>query len=424
MQGVGDEMCFVPLLKTAETGTFGKVPNLVWKDKRGRVHENELFAEHISASPCITSYYASVVSQIWRYRDLDAAAILKKKLRHPEVGIFKTGYTGFSALPGYETRESPASTTLAFRTPEDVYRDVVEVCRFSPDYVSIKGDIRMPGKHYAERFLSLLQHRPVANGLIFELSDTAPTFFVQEIARAAPEFQLNIGPGSHDEIVRKRLGYSYSNKELESTIAAALKARARCVAVMFLVGLPVQTAESVVDTITYCEYLLRRFDGDRRLAISIAPCSGIPGSPDFGRPENYGFRPRFHSLGESLNASVLPGWKDRLGYQTAEMSAEHIAAATYDALMRLVRLKGKYGQLPYRKVEDMAANYARGMEMSSSLDGIVKNGRTDEMALLNTEIDRINHYNVRFRRRLGLPLMLARPQNMVALWKAMAKISP
>jgi hypothetical protein len=106
------------------------------------------------------------------------------------------------------------------------------------------------------------------------------------------------------------------------------------------------------------------------------------------------------------------------------MSAEHIAVATYDALMRLARLKAKYGQLPYRKVEDTAANYARGMEMSSRLDEIVKNGRMDEMALLNPEIDRINHYNVRFRRRLGLPLMLSRPQNMVALWEAMANNSP
>jgi B12-binding domain/radical SAM domain protein len=424
MQGVCDEMCFVPLLKAAEPGKFGKVPNLVWKDKRGRVHENELLAEPISASPCITSYYASVVSQILRYRDFDVAAILKKWLRHPEVGIFKTGYAGFSSFPGYETRESLASIPPAFCTPEDVYRDIVEVCRFSPDAVSIKGDIRMPGKYYAERFLSLLQHRPAANALIFELSDTASPFFIQEIARAAPGFRLNIAPGSHDEIVRKRLGYSYSNKELESTIAAALKARARCVAVLFMVGLPGQTAASVIDTTTYCEYLLRRFDGDRRLAISIAPCSVLPGYQDFGRPESYGFRPRFHSLEESLNAMSLPGWKDRLGYQTAEMSAEHIAVATYDALMRLVRLKGKYGQLPYRKVENMVANYARGMEMSSRLDEIVKNGRTDEMALLNPEIDCINHYNVRFSWRLGLPLMLARPQNMVALWKAMAKMAP
>ena len=340
------------------------------------------------------------------------------------VGIFKTGYTGFYSFPGRETRESPASITPVFRTPEDVYRDIVEVCRFSPDSVSIKGDIRMPGKHYAERFLSQLQHRPVANALIFELSDTAPAFFVQEIARAVPGFRLKIAPGSHDEIVRKGLGYPYSNKDLESTIAAALKARARRVEVLFLVGLPGQTAESVIDTTTYCEYLLRRFDGDRRLAISIAPCSLLPGSRDFGKPESYGFRPRFHSLEESINAMALPGWKDGLGYQTAEMSAEHIAVATYDAMMRLVRLKGKYGQLPYRKVEDTVANYARGMEMSSRLDEIVKNGRTDEMTLLNPQIDRINHYNVRFRRRLGFPLMLARPQNIVALWKAMANNSP
>jgi B12-binding domain/radical SAM domain protein len=424
MQGGCDEMYFVLLLKAAETGKFGKVPNLVWKEKRGRVRENELSAERASTDLNIAEYYKGVVSQILSYRDFDSADILKRWLRHPEVGIFKTGYASFFSFPDFETREFPASIPLAFRMPENVYRDIVEVCRFSPDPVSIKGDIRMPGKHYAERFLSLLQHRPVANSLTFELSDAAPSFLIQEIARAAPGFRLNIAPGSHDEIVRKRLGYSYSNKELESTIAAALKARARCVEVLFLVGLPGQTAESVIDTTAYCEYLLRRFDGDRRLSVSIGPCLETPNSAFCGSHESCGFKPRFGTFEQRLNSLALPGWKDRLEYQTAEMSAEHIVAATYDALIRLVRLKGKYGQFPYREVEDTVANYARGMEMSSRLDEIVKNGRTDEMALLNPEIDRINHYNVRFRRRLGLPLMLSRPQNMVALWKAMANNSP
>jgi hypothetical protein len=32
-----------------------------------------------------------------------------------------------------------------FSTPEDVYFDIVEICRFSPCDVLIKGDIRLPG---------------------------------------------------------------------------------------------------------------------------------------------------------------------------------------------------------------------------------------------------------------------------------------
>jgi hypothetical protein len=312
----------------------------------------------------------------------------------------------------------------AFREPEDIYQDIVEICRFSPAPVSINGDIRTPDKHYAERLLSLLQHKPVANPLIFDLSDVAPAFFIQEIARAVRRFRLRITPGSHDTAIRKMLGHPYSNKDLESTIAAALRAGAGRIEVLFLVGLPGQTAESVIDTTAYIEYLLRHFDGDRRLSLSIAPCLLPAHSPLFGKPESYGFKPRFHTFEEYLKALVLPGWKDRLEYQTAQMSAEQMAEATYDALMRLVRLRAKYGQLQGRKAEDVAANYARGMEMTSRLDEIVKGGCTDELSSLKPEIERINNHDTKIPRRTSPPLMLSRPPNLLALWKALANNRP
>jgi hypothetical protein len=307
--------------------------------------------------------------------------------------------------------------------PEDVYHDIAEICRFSPTPVSIKGDIRMPGEHYAERLLSLLQHKPVANSLVFELNYAASAFFIQEIARAAPGFRLSIAPGSPDEVVRQRLRHSYSNKEIESTIEAALRSRAGSVDVLFLIGLPGQSVQSVVETIVYCEYLLRRFDGDRRLCLQIAPCL-LPGDSSFGSFESYGFKPRFHAFEEYLNSVSSPAWEDRLEYQTEEMSVEQIAASTYDALIRLTRLKAKYGQLPYKKAEDIAANYAKGWELTKRLEEIIKGGHTDELASLKTEIDQTNNCNAGFHRERSVPLMLARPQNLLALCKAWLNNSP
>ena len=68
------------------------------------------------------------------------------------------------------------------------------------------------------------------------------------------------------------------------------------------------------------------------------------------------------------------------------MSAEQIADTTYDALMRLVRLKAKYGQLPLRKAEDLAANYARGREMVNRLEEITRGGQTISWPLSNRKL--------------------------------------
>lgn len=418
MRGNFNETSAAQFMQVASSGRFGKIPGLVWKEKRGRVRQNELSEEPDTASLDVTECYTSVVSQIWRYRNFDSAALLNSWLRRPEVSIFKTGCAGPSLFTRHEASREP----LAFRAPEDVYRDIAEICRFSPAPVSIKGDIRASGKHDAERLLSLLQHKPVANTLIFELNDAAPAFFIQEIARASPRFQLNIAPGSHDVAIRKTLGQAYSNRDLESTIESALKARVQGVEILFLVGLPGQTAESVVETTVYCEYLLRRFDGDRRLWLSIAQYSLPSGSPIVESPGSYGFRPRFRTFAEYLEVLVLTGWKDRLAYETAEMPAEQMAAATYGALTFMARLKAKYGQIPYKKAEDMAANYAQGMEMTNNLGKIVKSDRMAELALLKPEIDRINAYNR--RPRPHLPMMMARPQNLLALGKALVNNKP
>ena len=134
----------------------------------------------------ISKYYTEAIAQKIKYRDSGAVSILHKWLSHPSAGIHKTG------------------SAADFRTPEDIYSDILEICRFSPCEVLIKGDIRLPGRHFAERLLSLLQHKTVSNTLVLEISMAADDSYIHEIARSVPQFRLNIIPGSHDEKLRKK----------------------------------------------------------------------------------------------------------------------------------------------------------------------------------------------------------------------------
>ena len=402
----------IQILQTAG-GKFGKISNLVWKEARGKVRENDLSAEQVSFMPRIADCCASAVSQVLRYHDFDSGSMMMRWLHRPVV--MATGKPcGNRSIEGNdETASSPA-----VRAPEDIYRDILEICRFTPEPIYIKGDIRELGSQVGERLLSLIQHDPVANALVFEFNDAPVSFFIQEIARAAPGFRMVLNPGSHDESIRKQLGYSYSNQQLEASIAAALKARAQCVSLGFFAGLPGQNAGSVMDTVNYCEYLLRKFDGDRRLLLSAAPCLEPLDCVIKGKSESYGFKRHFRAFDKRLEALALPYWKDRLEYRTSDTSAEEIATETYDFLARLARLRGKYGQVPYKESEYMAANYELGKSMTVRLGKTAKID-TDEIAALEHEIATINKNEEAVRERSGLSLMFSRPLSATAIWKAL-----
>jgi len=154
----------------------------------------------------------------------------------------------------------------AFRTLKKIlYRDIRRIAGFSRGLISILGDIRQPGEDQALKLLYLLQQKPVNNPIMFEMFQPAPLHFLEEISQAAPGFSLDISPNSHDPKIRRAMGQNFSNEDMETMLEAALKLGAGRVEVFFMIGLTEQTRESVMQTLDYCEHLLRKFDGDRRL---------------------------------------------------------------------------------------------------------------------------------------------------------------
>jgi hypothetical protein len=401
------------LIEADTAAKTGKIPGLVWKEKRGRVRHNEISGEQPSSNINITESYRGAINQIKRYRDFGGYASLLDLLTHPEVSIYEQGS---EPSPLFGPGKPQEAKSAPFREPEDVFEDALQLCRHSPALVRVRGDIRSPGGHFAERFLSLLQHRSMPNKFRFELNGPAPAFFIQEMARAAPRFHLLMIPGSHDAGIRKRLGQEYTNAELESTVGEALKARAGSVEVRFLVGLPGQTAASVEETSDYSEFLLRRFDGDPRLNFTVAPFRCSPEAGGWGSLTRLGFKPRFEHFSDYTAALSLPGWQQRLEYSGGKMTPVQAAEATYKALIHLTRLKAKYGQIPQRRAEEAAENFARGMQMSEWLDGLAQHTHGEELAGFAHEIEEINKFE-NPKKRIGLPIF-SRPRNLMALWRA------
>ena len=407
------------LIQAASTSNFGKVLDLAWKGKKGEVHINEFSHKASARTISVSSFRGAALNQSLKQRDFGASSVLAEILNYPCVNIAASRKEGIDITLADVLNGIP--TALSYRSSEDIYNEIIELCRYTPSPVVIKGDILAPGGHFAEQLLSLLQHKPSRNPLVFEFRGAVEPFFIQEMARSAPRFQLKITPGSHDETLRRAAGREYSNADIESTISEALKAGTGGVEISFLAGLPNQTPESVFETSVYCESLLRLFDGDRRLSLSLAPFSS-PASAGFGALAGCGFVPRFRDFTDYIEAMSLPCWSDRLEYCTPEMSSQELALTMYATLTRLIRLKAKYGQTTPIAAERAAAVYDRGIEMVKRIARFENEVPPEEVAMLGPEITNINLMSEVSHPAAGW-LLLSRPRNILAMGKAIIETS-
>jgi len=189
-----------------------------------------------------------------------------------------------------------------------------------------------------------------------------------------------------------------------------------------MIGLPRQTPQSVMDTIDYCHFLFDRFKGDKRLSLFIAPLSPFldPGSLGFEQPERYGYRILFRTLEEHRQALITPSWKYSLNYETEWMTRQQIVDTTYEAILRLNRLKAKYGIISKKMAEAGEQRIQAASEMMHRIDDILSRGNyQEELSHLKAEVDKINMFPVSEKTQLELPLGLIKLKPWCSLWYLM-----
>lgn len=386
-----------------------KVPNLAWRDEKGKVRENPFSHVPTDLSHLMISNYANTVHSVIRYRDLASYAPFKGWKDYPITAVLTCKGCkencvicggSAAAFRKFYQREKPV-----FRSPEAVVNSVKQIERFSTGPIFILGDLLQPGEEYAEEVLRLLEKEKVKNQLILELFNPAPPGFLKRMGQACPNFCLEISPESHDPVVRKASGRNYSNQDLEQTIAEALDAGCGRMDVFFMIGLPKQTPQSVTETIDYCDYLFQRFNGDKRLSLFIAPISPFldPGSLGFEQPKRYGYNVLFKTLEEHRQALVAPNWKDSLNYETRWMNRQQVLDSAYEAILRLNGLKAKYGIIPPEMAEIGEKRIKSAWAMAQRIDeAMAGENAEEELARLKPGIDEINAFPVVERQQLEL----------------------
>lgn len=401
---------------SAEERRLAGVPNLVWKDSDQTGHVNPIICIPDNLDHLLIDY-RYVVKAVVRHRNLADFVPFRAWLRYPIMAALSVRGCRYNcvtcggsacAYAQLHGRRRPA-----YRKPDDLARDIRRIGEFSRGPIFILGDIRQAGDAYAERLLDALSgyKQPV----IIELFEPAPPGFFRRVARALPNFTVEISLESHADHVRRAFGRPYTTEAIERSMDEALEAGCQRLDLFFMVGLREQTYESVMETVNYCGQVLKRYTtaGENRAIPFISPLAPFvdPGSRAFEDPERCGYRLRCRTLEEHRQALLAPSWKYVLNYETAWMNRDEIVAATYEAGRRMNRLKAQYGVIESAAAAATEERINRAVALSAQIDRIMSLGDSERKARLQAlkpEVDTANLSTVCDKRELELPVQGAR----------------
>jgi B12-binding domain/radical SAM domain protein len=400
LRGDSTEEPFELLLDALGKGTpLEDVPNLTWR-RDGRVVVNPL--SHVPKDlDGMVIDYGLLVRKVLRYRDLTGHLPYADWKSNPmSIAVAVRGCThnclncagSCDSFARYLGREKPAH-----RSPELLADDIARAEEYVKGATFVVGDIRQAGKSYADRFLKELKSRGVDNEVIIELFTPAGKDFANSVASSVDRFSVQMSPETHDETVRKAQGKPYTNDGLEKSIGAFVEAGCGRFDLFFMIGLPLQTGESVAGTVKYARGLYERFP-DAMLYPFISPLAPFldPGGNAFEHPEANGYRLFASTVEDHAKLAVMPSWKYVLNYETVCMSRDAIAEATYAAGLGLNSVKRDLGLIPEDVADNIELRITDASALMRKIDGIVARGGVSgaELDRLREQASRLNESTV------------------------------
>lgn len=362
------------LVALKENKSLGEVPNLTWKDGKKEVHANPL-THVLLALDEYSNNYSNLFRSAMKYLDLKSLIPIHDWWEYPITAVMTCRgcthncvFCGGSrfGLDRFCSRES-----CAFRSPEKVADDILAISRYTNAPIFVVGDLRQAGESYGQTLLSRIRPVRPKNQVVLELFTPAAESYFQMVAEAFPNFNFETSPESHDEKVRRATGKFYTNEEMEKSIRFALDSGCSKFDVFFMIGLPQQTPASVMETIDYCEYLMKTFG--RRLNPFISPLAPFldPGSIAFEKADEVGYRVFCKNLEDYRKALLAPSWKYTLSYETKWMTRDDIVESSYQAGLRLNRLKEHFGLLEKETADRTEKRILLAREMIHETDEIM-----------------------------------------------------
>jgi len=375
------------LVETVARGgrDFSSIPNLLYKG------DDRVETTGFSHKP--TQDYNNVRND-WSYYQNTPVTPLSSKLimTLPNTGCaHDCGWCGGSRF-AYRNIMEVGSKTLV-QKDNDLIVEELKTMGEAAKHTSIYAlQCYSEGKTRMHTYLDAV-HDLGYRSVFFEQFNLTPEDTLKKMG-ASTDAYIMLSPESHDPKISKAAGRgTYTMAEMEEWIPRALDAGVQGVMIWFFIGMPYQDRQSVRDTVAYSEHLIRKFAGSPVLPL-ICPMVPFldPGCRFFEEPDKHGYRIHHRTLEEHRQAMVEPLWYRRLNYETKWLSRRDIQDVSYEAIERLVSIKGEHGVLSsvfcdaVLKTIDQTKRLLAEMDHALSLDGRLPASLRDEMRAYNRKI--------------------------------------
>ena len=358
MRGDTTEIPTVKMMEALSKGEdLSSVPNLVWKDAGGKVHDNGLTYVQEDLDNIVFDY-GVMIKNVMRTMDVTGSLPWYGWDKVPLTSVFTVrGCTVNCAECGGSNSANKrvcCRSQPAFRSPEKLAEDMEGISNYMKAPIFIVGDIRQAGQGYCDRFLKAAKERRIDNHVVVELFNGASAEHFSNIDRTFEGgWSIEFSPDSFDESVRLALGKGYTNEAIEKTLPNAFRNGCSRFDLFFMTGLPQQTRESAMQTAADAKHLWDIVDKDDGLFIYDSPFAPFvdPGSRAFEEPEKWGYKLRARTLEDHRRLLDSPSWKHVLSYETVWMDRDQIADTSYDAAIVLTNAERDSG-----RIDDAAAD--------------------------------------------------------------------
>jgi clorobiocin biosynthesis protein CloN6 len=202
-------------------------------------------------------------------------------------------------------------------------------------------------RHGMEHFLDRVAETGFKS-ISYEQFKLTPEPTLRRMVQANPRTTITLSPESHDPRVAKLSGRGvYTNDEMEAWVGKALDIGVHEIDIWYFIGMPEQDERSVMETVDYCERLLRLFRGAR---VNPMLCPMVPfldpASTFFEHPDEHGYRVFYRTAQEHRRGMERASLINRINYETRWLSRSDLVHVGFGAIRRLMQAKADARLLP------------------------------------------------------------------------------
>ena len=405
MRGDSTEKLMLLLMNKIEQGNthYADIPNLTWK-KGSDIGYNPLTYVPKDLDDLDVPGYRYAIRSVFKYRNFLDPLPYNGWLQYPNTALLTARGCSQNCLicggskDAYDQNCNRSS--LALRSPEKLVEDIKFISRFSRAPIFILHDLRQGGREYVKEFFSRLKELNLQNEVVFELFQYADEEFFKQMNDSVPKYSIEITLETHDEKIRHYNGkFNCTNPKVIDTLNFALQHGCKKIDLFFMVGIPGQTYNSVLENIDFCEKIHLACHQDKRIFYFVAPLAPFldPASPAFENPELHGYKKLCHTLEDHRKAITQPSWKHMLSYETKDMTRDDIVNSTYESAKLLNDFKLKYGLIDEEGYQEINWKIEKSINYIEKIDQVLalpEEQQADELAKIREEIEELNKYSI------------------------------